>query len=794
VIPRPTLAGGTARPSGATGHRRAAARLWARVTPLTRVVAATAATGVAAVAAVLWSAGWTGITGPLFTLGWLGGPALLGTLVVLTCAGELVAVRLRHRDAVEELTLLDPVLLLNVLLLPPHEAIGVCLTGLVLAYLIRRRALVKVLFNLGTYATAGSLLVVLLRGCAGTSAAFDLRLVLALAVGATGFVAVNLLSMSLLLNVLGAGSVTELIREDLRLAAFTTASTVALASTVATIAVHTPVFLPFTVLPAAAITYAYRATATEAEERRRSSRVLAFSQVLAGSPGREVAVDAFLRLAREGFFADEVLAVFDSGEVLAQGAGPDQAMVSLPPDPAHLRLLAAAAEGVGLLHEGLPAGWSEALLAPLEADGTRTGAVVVGWHDRHRAQARDLTLLTPLASALAVALSSAKHLARLVTETSKLRAVVEQSSDGIMVLDGDGVVKLWNPALERLSGCSEDVAVGSSFARLLTTEDLDGRPLDALDASRHRLAPGTPQADVDMQIIRPDGERRSVRCAHAATFDDNGGLIRNVVNVHDLTRERQVERLKSDFVATVSHELRTPVTPIKGYAELLLKRGDSLPADKRARALEVIADRAGHLARLVEDLLLASSISGDGEGEPARSVVLSSADLTALTRRACEDFAPSASRLNLTAPHLPVTVTCDRTRTIQVLTNLLSNALKYSPPDTSVDITVDVEAGEAGGFGRVTVRDHGAGLPEDQLERIFEKFHRVEDPMVMSTGGTGLGLFIARHLTRAMAGDLTVASVLGNGACFSFRLPVALPGSTEQQPTTTQRPPGAGQS
>jgi len=204
--------------------------------------------------------------------------------------------------------------------------------------------------------------------------------------------------------------------------------------------------------------------------------------------------------------------------------------------------------------------------------------------------------------------------------------------------------------------------------------------------------------------------------------------------------------------------------------DLLRRKGESMTPEKRAKALDVICDRAAHLARLVEDLLLASNVST--EKEPARSVVIESADLAQLATRATEDFAPAAGRLRLHVPAEPVAVACDPVRTVQVLTNLVSNALKYSPEDSPVDVEVGVDAG---GRGRVTVVDRGRGLPADQLEQIFEKFHRVEDPMVMSTSGTGLGLYIARHLARAMSGDLEVTSTLGQGSTFTFHLPLATP-------------------
>jgi PAS domain S-box-containing protein len=761
--------GRAARKGRAAGRRRPRWRgMRGGLSPVTRVIAGIVLVGTVTGGPVVLVPDALA-RGPVVHVSWLDGVALAGALILLTCLSELVAVRLRRQGADEELTLLDPMVLLNVLLLPPREALTASLAGIGLAYLIRRRTPVKALFNLGTYTTAAALMIVLVRLGAGEETDFDVRLVAALVLGAAGFVAVNVCSMSLLLSSMGAGRPWDLIREDLRPAAFTLTSTVALTATGVSLAAHTPVLLPCVILPAAAITYAYRATATEAQERQRSARVLAFSQVLAAGPGRRVAVTAFLRLAREGFFADEVIAVLDGDAVLALTAEDGDRPRALDRTDEVRRLARRAAGGAAVLADGLPAGWSGALVAPLEAGGGRLGAVVIARYDRrNRFSQQDLSVLTPIASALAVALRNAEHLARLVEETSKLRAVVDQSSDGILVLDGSGVVQLWNPALERLSGLSEQDAHGALLGDLIDTQDLDGSPVDAFEVGRRLLSPEVSQVAVDLTLVRTDGERRSVRCVHAATFDA-GGLVRDVVNVHDLTRQRQVEKLKSDFVATVSHELRTPVTPIKGYADLLLRKGDSMPPEKRAKALGIIADRAAHLARLVEDLLLASNVSS--ETEPARTVVIESADLAQLATRATEDFTPAAARVRLHLPAEPVSVSCDPVRTVQVLTNLVSNALKYSPADSPVDIEVSA----AGGRGLVTVVDRGRGLPADQLERIFEKFHRVEDPMVMSTSGTGLGLYIARHLARAMSGDLGVTSTLEQGSTFTFHLPLAAP-------------------
>lgn len=763
-------------------------------TPLARVVTGVALAGVLAVAGISWLSRWSGWQGPAVGLGGLGGWTLAATLVAFTCVSELVAVRLRHRDAVEEITLLDPMVLLNAVLLPPPTAVAVSLAGLTAAYAVRRRALIKSVFNLGTYAAGASVLALFLRVLAGPDGAFDIRLVLAVSTGAAGFVAVNVGCMSLLLSRLGAGSVRFLIRQDLSLSLFTLAATTGVAATALTIAVHAPVFLPFIALPAIATTYAYRAAATESEERQRSGHVLAFSRVLAGSPGREAAVAGFLRLARDGFFADHALVVFDSGEVVTLDApastrapGAPGAPGDAPPgraaDPApvtgraegtHRALLALCGDDAALVPAtALPSGWGQAMLAPLEAGGTRVGAVAIGWVQRDGRRSQRLAMFASLVSSLAAALSRAENLARLVEETGKLRAVVDQSSDGILVLDGLGRVVVWNPALQALSGLGADAATGRPLGELCDVRDTEGAPVDPFAAGCSMLSPGSPQATVELQIVRRDGEWRSVRCAHAGIFDDDGLLVRDIVNVHDLTRERQVDRLKSDFIATVSHELRTPVTPIKGYADMLRKRWDTMPEEKRLKALDAIADRAGHLGRLVEDLLLASHISSDNE--PTRSIVRTTADLNDLAVRAGEDFVSARGRLRIRPAPRPVPVDCDTTRAVQILTNLLSNALKYSPEDAVVEVAVDVAevVAEVDRTGTVTVLDHGRGIPSDQLDRVFDKFHRVEDPMVMSTGGSGLGLYIARHLARAMDGDITVTSTLGEGSRFTLYLPLA---------------------
>jgi PAS domain S-box-containing protein len=725
-------------------------------------------------------------------LHWAHGPVLLAVLLALTVVGDLVSVRVRHGEENEELTLFEAAVVVDVLLLPAGHALLVPVAASILCSVVRRRELVKTVFNAANQAVATAVLVAIVHALTESGQGLSARAVLALLVGTLAFTTVNLVALSRVYALLAGDDPWEMVRAGARLGAVMAVGMVALGGTAVTVAWAAPALLPFTVVPAVALTFAYRAAAQETEERHRSTQLLALSQVLAGRLNADDVTGAFLDLSRQAFGADIAVAVLDPG---AQPGG--SVPVSVVDDREHgyerrasdigeqMLLLRSSQDGVLALtdKDNLPAGWARAVVAPLEAEGRRLGAVVLATRDRHQQLGnRELTLLTPLASALAVALRGAAHVQRLTEETSKLKAVVDQSSDGILVLDGEGRVQLWSPALEALTARTELAALGRPLGQLVATLQPDGTPIDPFAAGRALLSPDEPRGTVELTVLRDDGERRVVRCAHAGAFGPDGTLLRDVVIVHDVTRERQVERLKADFIATVSHELRTPITPIKGYADLLRRRGEAMTPEKRAECLEVISSRTEHLARLVEDLLLASRISAT-EGAASAQVEMGTADLVALVTRACGDFGTDGERVELTLPAQPVSVGCDPMRVVQVLSNLVSNALKYSDAGSPVYVRLTTD----GDVATVEVADRGRGIPADQLERVFDKFHRVEDPMRMTTSGTGLGLYIARELANAMGAELACRSTLGVGSVFSLSLPVDASAATAE-PTALPRP------
>jgi signal transduction histidine kinase len=299
------------------------------------------------------------------------------------------------------------------------------------------------------------------------------------------------------------------------------------------------------------------------------------------------------------------------------------------------------------------------------------------------------------------------------------------------------------------------------MADLLRGRDNFGRPV-SMDVS-------SSTEPTDLEIVATDGSVRWLRVQHGPGFDARGALSFDVLVVTDVTRQREVDRMKDDFISTVSHELRTPLTPIKGYASLLLRRNDEIPPERRREALQSILERADHMHRLVEDLLLASRVANNGERrlpEVGRQAV----DIGHVAEKALRSYviAHPLREFRLDAPDGSVALG-DPIRIEQIVANLVSNALKFSDEGTPID----VEIAREGVSVLIRVRDSGRGIPSDKFDEIFEKFKRLEDPLRMETGGAGLGLFIVRQLARAMGGDVAVESELGKGSTFTVTLTVS---------------------
>lgn len=363
--------------------------------------------------------------------------------------------------------------------------------------------------------------------------------------------------------------------------------------------------------------------------------------------------------------------------------------------------------------------------------------------------------------------------AQVRVERDRLDRIVGGINEGIVLLDPDGQVLVWNAAMTRVLGVPSAEAVGMSGDDVLAGTDDHG--LVHLPTAVVRGGP----ADVVSEVRVEDahGQLVPLRLQHTLLHDEAGRCTGDVIVVHDLTREREAAALKEDFVARVSHELRTPLSPLRAYAQSLRKAGDRVPEERRAEVLDQMVERVDHLARLVDDLLLVSQI-GAGRVDPTREVQLTEVDLGELVPRLVAWLGQEHVRdhtIEVVGADTSHVVLADPMRTGQVVTNLLTNACKYSGPGTPVTVRI----GRAGDRTTVVVEDQGPGIPEDKLEAIFERFERLDDPQRMQTGGIGLGLFISRHLTEAMGGTLTVVSERGVGTAFTLALSTVADGVVE---------------
>lgn len=383
-------------------------------------------------------------------------------------------------------------------------------------------------------------------------------------------------------------------------------------------------------------------------------------------------------------------------------------------------------------------------------------------------------LLAPAAAvhlATRESVRSAAAVARTQAEHERLNRIVDGASDGILLLDRAGQIQVWNPAMEHLTGLPASEVVGERISHVLTDEQrLAEQPIwtsRIIDEADRNL----PHRTLDATLIDRDGTERMVRESHTLVFDERGRCTGDVVVVRDVSRQAELEALRSDFVARVSHELRTPLTPIRGFARVLLSRGTSMSPDQHKEALERIVERADHLSELVEDLLLVTQLERRELEELARPRTLDLAGVVEAAVDRARSQAPTR-RINLHVTPGTGAALADPDRVQQILQALLANAVTYTPEDSPIEVSVHQDGDDI----CVEVIDHGPGIPADQREAIFDQFHRLEDPLTMRTGGVGLGLFIARRLAHAMNGDLVLRDVPGAiGATFVLRVPAAEP-------------------
>ncbi|MCR4440449.1 MAG: ATP-binding protein [bacterium] len=354
------------------------------------------------------------------------------------------------------------------------------------------------------------------------------------------------------------------------------------------------------------------------------------------------------------------------------------------------------------------------------------------------------------------------NLSQIIAERSKTSTIIRNIADGVIVTDPQERVLVFNNAAERWFGVKEEELLEQPIGRLIKNRRL----LNLLRKAGDGAQGESPPVEI---TVKPPGEwkERTLAAKAARVFQEDRTPIGTVTILRDISREKEIDRMKTELVSMVAHELRSPLTSISGFSELLLDRSTT-----KAQAAEyagIILKESNRLSDLINKFLDISRIES-GKVQP-KKVPLHLGDAA---RTAAVTNAPVAQRkgINLratVAEELPE-VLADPGMIDQVLLNLISNAIKYSPPNTEVEVRVtDTPCGV-----QVAVVDQGYGIPEKALPHIFDKFYRVtEDQRVREVTGSGLGLSLVKQIVEVHGGTISVSSKVGEGTTFVITFPVA---------------------
>jgi two-component system phosphate regulon sensor histidine kinase PhoR len=332
-------------------------------------------------------------------------------------------------------------------------------------------------------------------------------------------------------------------------------------------------------------------------------------------------------------------------------------------------------------------------------------------------------------------------------------ALFNSMMEGVLLLEANGRIQLANQALQELLGFSHDI-LGKTVLEAFRLHELT----EVID----RVAREGQVLGFELEL--PVLNKRCLQVNAAAILDEEKRLQGIMLVFHDLTRLKQLENTRREFVANVSHELRTPLSLIKGYVETLMEGAKDDPA-VAPRFLQIIDKHADRLTFLIEDLLTISQLES---GQTAMN--FQRVELASLTERVLEDLRARANdKSQVLENKVPESLfaKADADRLQQVLFNLVDNAIKYGR--TGGRALVAAVAREDGMI-EVSVQDDGPGIPAEALERVFERFYRVDRARSREQGGTGLGLSIVKHIVQSHGGEVWAKSEIGQGSTFYFTL------------------------
>lgn len=411
-------------------------------------------------------------------------------------------------------------------------------------------------------------------------------------------------------------------------------------------------------------------------------------------------------------------------------------------------------------------GFQSCIRLPLLARGEVLGLLSIQSRKRHDFAAEDEELLTAIGNQIGIAIANA----RLIDDANRRRAtldsVMNSLVDGLILVDKRGRIAFANPYALDILGLPALALQGQSLdtmAREIAGRVSDSEQTLAQLESGINAPPRTPS--VEFTLTGP-----AVRTLQARFFpiqDTSGGSLGLGLLLRDITREKELDQMKSQLLATVSHELRTPLASIKGFATTLLRQDVDWDEESRREFLCIIDEESDRLSELIGNLLDMSRIEAGTlrvEPEPI--------DLRPVLRETAAEFqmVTHAHQIQVQLPPALPAVMADPRRARQIVRNLVENAIKYSPDGGLITISARVSRDHM----QTSITDQGIGLEPEQLSSIFERFYQVDNASTRKVGGSGLGLSICRAIVEAHNGEIWVESTPGLGSTFHFTLPLAL--------------------
>lgn len=386
----------------------------------------------------------------------------------------------------------------------------------------------------------------------------------------------------------------------------------------------------------------------------------------------------------------------------------------------------------------------------------------------------EIELLQQLANQMAIAIQQSELYQKLQEELTErqqaesalreseeqFRSLSENSPVGIFRMDAQGHCTYTNPCSQAIGGYTFEEALGDGWLEFIHPEDREQVLPQWLQAMSEQK-----EFSGEVRYVHRDSTIRFGQIRTSPLFSTNGELIGHVGTVEDITESRAIEKMKNEFISVVSHELRTPLASIRGSLGLLSAGVLKNKPDAAQQMLDIATSDTERLVRLVNDILDLERLESHKV-----NLVKQWCDAGTLLQQSVETLQPLASESQITLSVAPVSVQvwADSDRIIQTLVNLVGNALKFSPPESTVTVSIE----ELGDRVLFQVKDQGRGIPANKLETIFGRFQQVDASDSRQKGGTGLGLAICRSIVQQHGGRIWVESVLGEGSTFSFTLPI----------------------